>query len=455
MTDMLKATRFNASDLMKQEFPPAVEVVPGMITAGLNLIVAPPKAGKSWLMLDLALAAASGGNFLGSLPISKRPVLYMALEDGFRRLQRRMRTMGWGDDAPKGLDFLIQAEEGRSPTDTIRDFVTVNEKHSPLVVLDTLGKVKPLYPKKSAGESDYEREYRLMAELKQAVDGVDGASLVVVHHTRKDTATGDFVDSVSGTNGLAGAADSIIALVRERGQSQGTLKVTSRDASEGEYSVAFDGEHGRWSLAGGSLPEAMRTAHTGRLVDGLGESLTDIIECVNRHPEGVTPLQVSQELEMPQNRVRRYLRRAVESERVSNQKRGVYEPCSSALGVTTVTLPLEAKQENGSQIVTPRIYDVTNVTIQAESDTSDTSDTPTAGDSDTSAVHLNADAQAGEPETQADDHDETAFLNSLPTYPNGVDFKELSSRQLEAISECKPGLWHNKAGDELKRRAAK
>lgn len=76
--------------------------------------------------------------------------------------------------------------------------------------------------------------------------------------------------------------------------------------------------------------------------------------------------------------------------------------------------------------------------------------------SGTSETHISHIIQAhggvdGEP---SDDHDVTAFLAALPTYPAGVDFKGLSSRQLKAIRDRKPGLWHSKAVDEQNRRAA-
>ena len=42
---------------------------------------------RSELAAGLGLAVASGGTALGSLKVEQRPVLYLALEDGHRRLQ--------------------------------------------------------------------------------------------------------------------------------------------------------------------------------------------------------------------------------------------------------------------------------------------------------------------------------------------------------------------------------
>ncbi|GFG67078.1 hypothetical protein MKUB_45680 [Mycobacterium kubicae] len=66
--------------------------VPGILPEGLGILAAPPKAGKSWLVLAIGLAVADGGEVLG-VPVNQRPVLYLALEDGWRRLQSRCRQL--------------------------------------------------------------------------------------------------------------------------------------------------------------------------------------------------------------------------------------------------------------------------------------------------------------------------------------------------------------------------
>ena len=52
---------FTAAWLTSQTFAPVEYVVPGLIPEGLTLLVAAPKVGKSWMVLDLAHAAATGG----------------------------------------------------------------------------------------------------------------------------------------------------------------------------------------------------------------------------------------------------------------------------------------------------------------------------------------------------------------------------------------------------------
>ncbi|RCL89398.1 MAG: hypothetical protein DBW62_04500, partial [Microbacterium sp.] len=83
--DPVTPSTFTATWLMAQTFPPVRYVVPGIIPEGATLLVAAPKIGKSWLMLDTAVAAARGGRALGTVALGRpRPVLYLALEDGPR-----------------------------------------------------------------------------------------------------------------------------------------------------------------------------------------------------------------------------------------------------------------------------------------------------------------------------------------------------------------------------------
>ena len=87
-----------------QVFAPLRWMVPGLVPEGFTLMVGGPKVGKSWLIYGVALACASGGYVLGHLKVEQRPVLYLALEDGDRRLQQRGRVLMQGE--PVGATIL-------------------------------------------------------------------------------------------------------------------------------------------------------------------------------------------------------------------------------------------------------------------------------------------------------------------------------------------------------------
>ena len=70
--------------------------------------------------------------------------------------------------------------------------------------------------------------------------------VVALHHTRKMDAD-DPVDTISGSLGLAGAAD---APILARGSKGTTLYVRGRDVEESEQAITFGSETCRWTLLG-------------------------------------------------------------------------------------------------------------------------------------------------------------------------------------------------------------
>ena len=211
-----------------QKFDPLLYTVPGLMPAGLGIIAAPPKAGKSLLILDWLLAVALGGAALGALRTGPaRDVLYLALEDGDRRLQSRCRhLLAPGEPIPGRFRYILAVPPGQVLA-VIADALT-RHPGTALIVLDTLGRIMPL---PYQGETTYQRDYRVAVALKRIADDHPGLTIVVIHHTRK-AFSDDFIDSISGTHGLAGAADTIIALSRGRGDGDGILHVTGRDVIE-------------------------------------------------------------------------------------------------------------------------------------------------------------------------------------------------------------------------------
>src|SRR3954471_23399562 len=92
-----------AADLMAEALPPIRYVVPGYVTEGLTLLGGKPKIGKSWLTAGLCIAVATGGYALGSIKVDGGDVLWLALEDNKRRLQRRLKQLLPTGKRPKRL----------------------------------------------------------------------------------------------------------------------------------------------------------------------------------------------------------------------------------------------------------------------------------------------------------------------------------------------------------------
>lgn len=308
---------------MDQTFPPIQYVVPGIIPEGMTLLVAAPKIGKSWLVLGLALEISVGGKAFGVIPTGNpRPVLYLALEDGPRRLQSRIKTLAPKNVSPR-LQFLTAVREGQV-VDIIGTFLKQHAAEDPVVILDTLGKVMP---NGSTTKTQYAADYDFLGALKGTCDAVPGSSLVVVHHTRK-MGGDDFLDAVSGTQGIAGSADTVLVLRRNRQEQQATMHVTSRDAAEGEYAVSL-GKNGAWSLVGGSITDAAQAAQTAKQTEGVGDRMTEVITVVGRYPDGIRAKDVATLIGLEEKTAGTYLLRAFEQGRISRLRRGTYTPVGS------------------------------------------------------------------------------------------------------------------------------
>src|SRR5258708_3550735 len=160
-----------------------------------------------------------------------------------------------------------------------------------------------------------------MSELKAIADAWPGCSLLMSHHDRKAIAT-DFVDSVSGTNGIAGGADTVLVLSRDRNQPGGLLQVTGRDVSEGAYALTFDA--GIWTLDGGSLEAAAKAAVTRRATSGLADRSRDIIAVLTSSELPMTPADVAAELDIDNDTAGKYLRRLADAGRLQRVGRGLY-----------------------------------------------------------------------------------------------------------------------------------
>ncbi|MEU9839720.1 AAA family ATPase [Actinomadura sp. NPDC048032] len=315
--DELLADVRDGTWLNKTEFAPIQWAVPGLVPEGLTILVGPPKAGKSWLLANLLLSVAAGGKSIGVLQIPEpKKVLYLALEDGDRRMQSRCRTLlGASEDIPENFHYKTSVPPGK----VVRVIEAWMRRHpdTSMVVLDTLGKVMP---QAMQGESSYQRDYRVGGDLKKVADDNPGLALIVIHHDRK-AASEDFVDSVSGTNGLAGSADTIMVLARKRKATNAVLHVTGRDVPEEEYALDLhDGVN--WVLDGTDLMDAAAAAARRQESETISDKSAQIIDYIRSQPSGQAG---AKELaDKFGSGVYEYLRRHSDAGRILKVGRGVY-----------------------------------------------------------------------------------------------------------------------------------
>lgn len=315
----------NGAWLDSQHFPPVEYAVPGIVPEGFGLIVAPPKAGKSWFVASIGLACAANGLALGRLRVDQRPVCYWALEDGHRRLQDRFRTLMRGQPIPPGMHVITQATSALV-IPMMLEFLDRHAQEKPLLIVDTFGRVKPPKP---PGADAYQVDYDIGAKLKACIDTTPGASMLVVHHSRKAEST-DFVDAVSGTAGIAGSADFILVLNRKRHSDEAILSVTGRDIREAE--LALRTTDGLWELDGDGLESAARAAEQRRDTQQLSDRSLEVLNLVNSR--GETRAADLSAIGIDQAQARVYLNRLADADRITKVGRGLYRGVTSVTSVT-------------------------------------------------------------------------------------------------------------------------
>ena len=192
-------------DNVYQSKPPLVD---GLLYRGTYLFVGAPKLGKSFLMTQLAYHISTGTP-LWNYPAHKGTVLYLALEDDYRRLQERSYRM-FGTAENESLFFSVSAGQlGSGLDEQLTNFLREHPDTS-LIIIDTLQKVREV----GGDNYSYANDYQIITRLKALADSY-GICLLLVHHTRKQQADDKF-DMISGTNGLLGAADGAFLLTKEK-----------------------------------------------------------------------------------------------------------------------------------------------------------------------------------------------------------------------------------------------
>jgi hypothetical protein len=320
VTDPRK-TFWTATDLLTTDFPEPRWAVPGVLAEGVNLLAGAPKIGKSWAALNIAVAVASGGKAFGRIDVDSGDVLYLALEDPPRRLAERLRKVLGQDETPANLNFVTA-----SPpiTDGGLDHLSAwlaGHPDARLVIIDVFARIRG---RGDPTASPYDVDYNAMATLKTLADR-HGIAVLVVHHTRK-AADADFLNEVSGTNGLAGAADAVLVLKRMRGSADAELHVTGRDVDEAAYALSFDASLGAWQMLDGAASDY-----------ALGDTRQAILRYL-REVEAAAPKQIAEAIGAAHNTVKVTCHRMVKDEQLDTDGRGhFFAPVKPVTPVTAVT----------------------------------------------------------------------------------------------------------------------
>lgn len=246
---------FTLGAILSTDYPEPNWVVPGVMSEGLNILAGAPKQGKSVLALNLALTVAGGGKALGDVRVEPADVLYLALEDKPRRIKSRAVKMLRqiqpdlaGNVAARltvATDWPRQHEQGLAAV----AWWLKRAERPRLVIIDVWYRFGP--PQNDRGNA-YAQDAEHLGQLKRFADA-HGVSVLLVHHTRKAShikEPDDYLQEVSGTMGVTGAADGILVLLRNRNEGRAVLNVTGRDVGDTQLVLEFDPASLTWKSLG-------------------------------------------------------------------------------------------------------------------------------------------------------------------------------------------------------------
>ena len=224
-------------DTVYENRPPIID---GLLYSGLYLFVGSPKIGKSFLMAQLAYHISTGTP-IWNYKVSKGTVLYLALEDDYSRLQKRLYQM-FGTDSADNLYLSVSASQLNDGLDKQLESFITKHTDTKLIIIDTLQKVREV-----SSDYSYSNDYEIISSLKKCADN-NKICMILVHHTRKQKSDDSF-DMISGTNGLLGAADGAFVLQKEkRTANAATLEISGRDQQDQKLYLNRNPDNLIWEL---------------------------------------------------------------------------------------------------------------------------------------------------------------------------------------------------------------
>jgi RecA-family ATPase len=226
---------------------------------------------------------------LSHFSCKSRGVLYLYLEDGEKVAQVRISKVLDRQPYPNNFHLVFAWDRGPAAVENLRKALR-QKPDIGLVVIDCLAEIR----------GDKKKDDSLFVYDRKSLGGLQKLALeyqvaiVVVHHTRK-AASEDPTDMISGTHGLASAADTTW-IMQNRREGLAVLHLKGRSVESKTVGLAFDRETGRWRWR--DLAEMLRSQERKDVIDYLEQvcpesaSIPDVMSYIKR-PRGATRVLLS------------------------------------------------------------------------------------------------------------------------------------------------------------------
>ncbi len=204
-------------DLMTMNIPPIEYLVDGMISRKtITLWTGSDGTAKTFLIQNMAVAVATGGQFLGRR-CQRAPVLYLDYENPSFAVRERLDLMAGGSIA--GLKVWGTWLEQQPPQIGNELMLTIAKETKPLIIVD------PFRYAHGAEENDSTEMMAVMQMLRYCAAA--GGAVIIVHHPAKSEGS-----MGRGSSAIKGAVD--VAFLQELSDESGliTLKCSKNRFGE-------------------------------------------------------------------------------------------------------------------------------------------------------------------------------------------------------------------------------
>ena len=322
----IRGTPTIAADVIQQtEYKETPDLVPGLFRQGVILLTGQPKVGKSYAMLNLAIAACHGpgGKVWGYFEMGEKVnTLYIAMESSYNEIKERMKQLSPGSIPPSNLHFMeIEAgydfrldEEGLS---SLRK--TVQSLDIGLVIVDTWQRACPIIEGKG---NAFQNEHKYLQDVYNWAK-ILGISLIIVHHTRKSKDEFSPMNEISGSMAFQAVPDTL-ALIRNVEDTQKNVLIHARGMQELEFGIEVDvRKPGVVSYEELNESNSMQSQRTSDL----------ILSAFTNTVEQLSPAVIAERIERKPNSIVASLKRLAEKGAVEKVGHGKYRLPESAEGV--------------------------------------------------------------------------------------------------------------------------
>jgi hypothetical protein len=267
----------SATELYEGKIVQARELLTGLLWDGLTMLVAKPKAGKSWLTLAIAVHVAGGSKVEGLDCTETGPVLYAALEEPESRTISRLRKIAepgpWAADVHFVYNLLPLMAGG------FEQLSELAEQLKPrIIIIDTLTAL--IKTGGSKRESDvFRSQYAEVSQVRKLAEQ-SRTAVILIHHSRKGVSDGA-IEAVAGTGGVAAAVDTVWQLKRKP-EGEATLDVVGRESEDRVLAMRFGQDPFGWEILGDD---------DSLLLNAERRQILELI----RDDGGLTPAQISAE----------------------------------------------------------------------------------------------------------------------------------------------------------------